>query len=167
MKLEFGKKTGSPLQPSSVPLCSGVSAAPAPTNLHRPLNMKLTTAQDLHIRECIQDECYRTLKHVCATSLYETVPQFKPCALYPRGGKRDGERASKPKHKLVFSTLLLKCLMAARALQLTMGRGRGHMRNTAIHHAAAARPPFHCHGRDRHSISQMDRKEEENDLRPR
>ena len=26
--------------------------------------------------------CCRTLKHLCATSLYETVPQFKPCALH-------------------------------------------------------------------------------------
>ena len=44
--------------------------------LLRASNLKLTTAQDLQSSKCIQDECYRTLKHFCATSLYETVAKF-------------------------------------------------------------------------------------------
>ena len=57
----------------------------------------LHTAQDLHTSKCIQDDCDRTAKHVCATSLYETVPQNKPCT-------------TKPKQKLAFSTCAAETL---------------------------------------------------------
>ena len=78
--------------------------SPSPVNtrvLHR--------AQDLRNSKCIQDECYMTLKHFCATSLYETFPQFWALRAILNSQEEGSERERGQQNKNTNSFFQLCC----------------------------------------------------------
>ena len=92
------------LENAGMLLLSQYVAGPSPVNMR-----VLHRAQDLRNSKCIQDECYRTLKHFCATSLYETFPQYWALRAILNSQEEGSERERGQQNKNINSFFQLCC----------------------------------------------------------